>query len=54
MIDSMVHDGLWSSFRQQHMGASSDEVNAELGITREEQDAWSARSRSSSPAAWSR
>ncbi|MGZ5354498.1 MAG: acetyl-CoA C-acetyltransferase [Actinomycetota bacterium] len=44
MIDSMVHDGLWSSFRQQHMGESSDEVNAELGIAREEQDAWAARS----------
>jgi acetyl-CoA C-acetyltransferase len=44
MIDSMVHDGLWSSFRQQHMGESSDEVNEELGIGREEQDAWAARS----------
>jgi acetyl-CoA C-acetyltransferase len=52
MIDSMVHDGLWSSFRQQHMGASSDEVNAELGITREEQDAWAARSHARSHAAW--
>ncbi|HEX6330750.1 MAG TPA: acetyl-CoA C-acetyltransferase [Actinomycetota bacterium] len=44
MIDSMVQDGLWSSFRQEHMGASSDEVNAELGITREAQDLWAARS----------
>jgi acetyl-CoA C-acetyltransferase len=44
MIDSMVHDGLWSSFRRQHMGESSDEVNEELGISREEQDAWAARS----------
>jgi acetyl-CoA C-acetyltransferase len=52
MIDSMVHDGLWSSFRQQHMGASSDEVNAELGITREEQDAWAARSHARASAAW--
>ncbi len=52
MIDSMVHDGLWSSFRKQHMGASSDEVNAELGITREEQDAWSARSHARGHAGW--
>jgi acetyl-CoA C-acetyltransferase len=52
VIDSMVHDGLWSSFRQQHMGASSDEVNAELGITREEQDAWAARSHRRAAAAW--
>jgi acetyl-CoA C-acetyltransferase len=52
MIDSMVHDGLWSSFRQQHMGASSDEVNAELGITREEQDVWAARSHRRANEAW--
>ena len=44
MIDSMVHDGLWSTFTKQHMGASSDEVNADLKIGREEQDAWAARS----------
>ncbi|HSJ51928.1 MAG TPA: acetyl-CoA C-acetyltransferase [Actinomycetota bacterium] len=52
MIDSMVHDGLWSSFRQAHMGESSDEVNSELGITREEQDRWSARSHRRAHDAW--
>ena len=44
IVDSMIHDGLWSTFTGQHMGESSDEVNAELGISREEQDAWAARS----------
>ena len=44
MIDTMIHDGLWSTFTNMHMGESSDEVNAELGIGREEQDAWAARS----------
>jgi acetyl-CoA C-acetyltransferase len=44
IVDAMIHDGLWSTFTGQHMGESSDEVNAELGITREEQDAWAARS----------
>ncbi|MGH7762937.1 MAG: acetyl-CoA C-acetyltransferase [Candidatus Dormibacteraceae bacterium] len=44
MVDSMVHDGLWSTFTGQHMGESSDEVNRELEISREEQDAWAARS----------
>src|SRR5688500_17890148 len=44
MIDSMIYDGLWSTFTNVHMGESSDEVNTELGIGREEQDAWSARS----------
>lgn len=44
IVDAMIHDGLWSTFTGQHMGESSDEVNAELGISREEQDAWAARS----------
>jgi acetyl-CoA C-acetyltransferase len=44
IVDAMIHDGLWSTFTGQHMGESSDEVNAELGIAREEQDAWAARS----------
>ena len=44
LVDAMIYDGLWSTFTGQHMGESSDEVNAELGITREEQDAWAARS----------
>ena len=52
VIDSMVHDGLWSTFRQQHMGASSDDVNAELGLTREEQYAWAARSHRRAADAW--
>lgn len=44
VVDAMIHDGLWSTFTGQHMGESSDEVNAALGITREDQDAWAARS----------
>src|SRR5215217_7246360 len=44
LVDTMVHDGLWSTFTGQHMGRSSDEVNADLGVTRPEQDAWAARS----------
>jgi acetyl-CoA C-acetyltransferase len=52
MIDSMVHDGLWSTFTKQHMGESSDEVNRELEIGREEQDEWSARSHQRAQHAW--
>jgi acetyl-CoA C-acetyltransferase len=44
IVDAMIHDGLWSTFTGQHMGESSDEVNEALGISREEQDAWAARS----------
>jgi acetyl-CoA C-acetyltransferase len=52
MIDSMVHDGLWSTFTDQHMGEGSDEVNRELEIGRDEQDAWAARSHQRAEQAW--
>jgi acetyl-CoA C-acetyltransferase len=52
MVDSMVHDGLWSTFTEQHMGESSDEVNRELEISREDQDAWAARSHQRAERAW--
>jgi acetyl-CoA C-acetyltransferase len=53
MVDSMVHDGLWSTFLEAHMGATSDDINRELEIGREEQDEWSARSHTRAAAAWS-
>jgi acetyl-CoA C-acetyltransferase len=52
MVDTMIHDGLWSTFTKLTMGESSDAVNAELGIGREEQDAWSARSHRRAHAGW--
>jgi acetyl-CoA C-acetyltransferase len=52
MIDSMQHDGLWSTFAKMTMGEASDHVNAELGIGREEQDAWAARSHRRAAEAW--
>jgi acetyl-CoA C-acetyltransferase len=52
LIDSMIHDGLWSTFTRQHMGEGTDQVSAELGVTREDQDAWAARSHRRAQAAW--
>src|SRR5437867_4169795 len=52
LVDSMIHDGLWSTFTKMTMGESSDRVNAELGISREEQDAWAARSHHRADQAW--
>ncbi len=52
MVDSMVHDGLWSTFLEAHMGESSDDINRELEIGREEQDEWAARSHARAAAAW--
>src|SRR6266567_3081263 len=53
MVDSMVYDGLWSTFTDKHMGDSSDEVNQELSISREDQDAWAARSHQRAAEGWS-
>ena len=44
LIDVMNHDGLFCAFDHCTMGESSDSKNAELGISRKEQDEWSARS----------
>src|SRR6266571_3799979 len=52
VVDSMIHDGLWSTFTEQHMGESSDEVNRELEISREEQDEWAARSHARAEQGW--
>ena len=52
IVDSMIYDGLWSTFTDKHMGDSSDDVNTELQITREEQDAWAARSHQRAHEGW--
>src|SRR5262245_55984128 len=52
LVDAMVHDGLWSTFTGQHMGESSDSINRQLEISREDQDAWAARSHQRAAEAW--
>lgn len=42
--DAVVHDGLWCSFGDCHMGRYGSEVAAEFGISREAQDEWALRS----------
>ena len=44
LVDLMVHDGLESSFDGRHMVEQASFVSRELGIGREEQDAWALRS----------
>src|SRR5947209_2190523 len=44
VIDLMVHDGLTSTFDKRHMVEQASFVARELGISREEQDAWALRS----------
>jgi acetyl-CoA C-acetyltransferase len=52
LVDTMIHDGLWSTFTGQHMGESSDQVNDVLGVSRPDQDAWAARSHARAAGAW--
>jgi acetyl-CoA C-acetyltransferase len=44
LVDSMAHDGLFCAFDQVAMGESTERYNARLGISRQEQDEFSARS----------
>jgi acetyl-CoA C-acetyltransferase len=51
LVDLMVHDGLVSSFDGLHMVQQASVVSRELGIPREEQDAWALRSHERATAA---
>jgi len=51
VVDHMVFDGLTSTFDGLHMVEQASKVSRELGITREEQDAWAYRSHQRAAAA---
>jgi acetyl-CoA C-acetyltransferase len=44
LLDSMIFDGLTSTFDELHMVQQASKVSRELGISREDQDAWAFRS----------
>ncbi len=44
LVDSMVHDGLWDSYNDYHMGNTGENVAQKYGITREEQDEYALNS----------
>jgi len=44
LVDSMICDGLWDIFNDYHMGVTAENLAAKYGITRAEQDAFSAAS----------
>jgi len=53
LVDSMAHDGLWDAFTAQAMGALTESCNtAAYEVTREEQDAFSARSHQRAAEGW--
>jgi acetyl-CoA C-acetyltransferase len=51
LLDSMISDGLTSTFDGLHMVAQNSKVARELGISRESQDAWAVRSHERAAAA---
>ncbi len=53
VIDTMVHDALWDSFNDYHMGITAENVAAKYEITREMQDEFAAASQRKCEAAQS-
>jgi acetyl-CoA C-acetyltransferase len=51
VTDSMIHDGLWCSFENCHMGQAGELVATEWGISREAQDTFAAASHQKAAAA---
>ncbi len=51
MLDGMIHDGLWDSFGNVHMGSLAEYTAQKAGATREEQDEFSATSQQKAAAA---
>jgi len=51
LVDSMISDGLTSTFDELHMVQQNSKVARELGISREEQDSWAFRSHQRAAAA---
>ena len=51
LIDSMIFDGLTDAYDSMHMVEHNSMVSRELGISREEQDAWAFRSQQRAAAA---
>ncbi len=44
LVDTMLTDGLWDVFNDYHMGITAENIAEQWDITREEQDAFAARS----------
>lgn len=51
LVDSMITDGLWDAFHDIHMGTTAENLAAQYGISRAEQDAFAAASQQKAAAA---
>src|SRR5262245_43175293 len=53
-VDAMVHDGLWCAFEGWHMGEAAEHIAGKCGVSRQDQDRFSAQSQQRAAAAWDR
>jgi acetyl-CoA C-acetyltransferase len=44
MVDGMIHDGLWDSFGNNHMGSYAEYTATKAGVSRQDQDAFALQS----------
>jgi acetyl-CoA C-acetyltransferase len=44
LVDGVVHDGLWDSFKNFHMGSAAELIARKFNVTREDQDRFSVES----------
>jgi acetyl-CoA C-acetyltransferase len=44
LVDGVIHDGLWDSFNNFHMGSAAELIARKFGVTREDQDRFSMES----------
>jgi acetyl-CoA C-acetyltransferase len=51
VLDTLIHDGLWCSFGDTHMGNTAENVAERFKLSREEQDAFAAHSQQKAEAA---
>ena len=51
-VDAMIHDGLWCAFEGWHMGEAAEHIAVKCGVSRAEQDRFSAQSQQRAVAAW--
>jgi acetyl-CoA C-acetyltransferase len=54
VVDAMIHDGLWCAMECWHMGEAAEHIADRCGVTRAEQDRFSAQSHRRAAAAWER
>jgi acetyl-CoA C-acetyltransferase len=54
LVDAMIEEGLWCAFEDHHMGMWAENIAAEFGVSRQDQDEFAAASHQKAARAWDR